>query len=77
LIHTFPAPKKTSAAVTILAQSPAIDVIGVGHADGSVRVVDFKMGEEIFDVKMEEGGIAGLSFRMGKWRRFGNCEVRS
>ncbi|KAJ9115237.1 hypothetical protein QFC20_001104 [Naganishia adeliensis] len=64
LIHTFPAPKKTSAAVTTLAQSPAIDVIGVGHADGSVRVVDFKMGEEIFDVKMEEGGIAGLSFRM-------------
>jgi U3 small nucleolar RNA-associated protein 21 len=66
LIHTFPAPKKTSAAVTTLAQSPAIDVIGVGHADGSVRVVDIKMGEEIFDVKMEEGGIAGLSFRMGK-----------
>ncbi|GHJ84709.1 hypothetical protein NliqN6_1111 [Naganishia liquefaciens] len=64
LIHTFPAPKKTSAAITILAQSPAIDVIGIGHADGTVRVVDIKLGEEIFDVKMEEGGIAGLSFRM-------------
>ncbi|KAJ9111344.1 hypothetical protein QFC19_001112 [Naganishia cerealis] len=41
-----------------------LDVIGVGHADGRVRVVDIKVGEEIFDVKMEEGGIAGLSFRM-------------
>ncbi|KAJ9115038.1 hypothetical protein QFC22_005366 [Naganishia vaughanmartiniae] len=64
LIHTFPPPKNTSAAVTTVAQSPAIDVIGVGHADGRVRVVDIKIGEEIFDVKMEEGGIAGLSFRM-------------
>ncbi|KAJ9104508.1 hypothetical protein QFC21_002004 [Naganishia friedmannii] len=64
LIHTFPPPKNTSAAVTTIAQSPAIDVIGVGHADGRVRVVDIKIGEEIFDVKMEEGGIAGLSFRM-------------
>lgn len=53
--------------MTTIAQSPAIDVIGVGHADGRVRVVDIKIGEEIFDVKMEEGGIAGLSFRMGEF----------
>ena len=67
-IHIFPALNPASPSpITILTQSPAIDVIAVGHLDGTVRVVDIKDGEEVLKVRMEGNtgeGIVGVAFRM-------------
>ncbi|KAL7423168.1 rRNA-processing protein utp21 [Cryptotrichosporon argae] len=63
LIHTFP-PTSSASSVTALVQSPALDVVGVGHLDGSVRVLDIRTGELVMSVKMEEGSITGVAFRM-------------
>ena len=70
LIHSYPHPNPTAAsAVTALAQSPAVDVIGVGYADGTIRVYDIKQAEMVMQMKMDEGGVTQLSFRMGASRR--------
>ena len=67
LIHTFSRPSTSSAlGISVLTQSPAVDVLGVGYQDGTIRIMDIRQGEDIFIFKMEEGGIAGLSFRMGE-----------
>lgn len=66
LIHVFDA--VSPAPVTVLAQSPAVDILGVGYQDGSLRIVDIRAGEDLFQLKMAEGGIAGMSFRMGEHR---------
>ena len=67
LIHTFnqSTPAFTSP-ITVLVQSPAVDVVGVGHLDGTIQVFDIRQGELVMQVKMEEGAITGLAFRMGK-----------
>jgi WD40 repeat protein len=69
-IHIFPALNPASPSpITTLTQSPAIDVIAVGHLDGTVRVVDIKDGEEVLKVRMEGNtgeGIVGVAFRMGE-----------
>jgi hypothetical protein len=67
LIHTFhnPLPKSPSP-ITMMVQSPAIDVVGVGYLDGSVRIWDIRQGELVMQVKMEEGSVTGLAFRMGE-----------
>ncbi|CDZ97730.1 WD repeat protein [Phaffia rhodozyma] len=71
LIHTFlPPPGVAPSPVTALVQSPAVDVIGVGFLDGTVRVTDLKMDEVVLKVRMDslgkegEGGIGAISFRM-------------
>jgi hypothetical protein len=67
LIHTFAAPSTSSSpGIAVLTQSPAVDVLGIGYQDGTIRIMDIRQGEDIFKFKMEEGGIAGLSFRMGE-----------
>lgn len=70
-IHIFPALNPASPSpITTLTQSPAIDVIAVGHLDGTVRVVDIKDGEEVLKVRMEGNtgeGIVGVVFRMGEY----------
>jgi WD40 repeat protein len=70
-IHIFPALNPASPSpITTLTQSPAIDVIAVGHLDGTVRVVDIKDGEEVLKVRMEGNtgeGIVGVAFRMGEY----------
>jgi len=66
LIHSYPHPNPSAAsAVTALAQSPAVDVIGIGYADGTIRVYDIKQAEMVMQMKMDEGGVTQLSFRMG------------
>ncbi|OCF33495.1 U3 small nucleolar RNA-associated protein 21 [Kwoniella heveanensis BCC8398] len=65
LIHTFPHPTPTSPSpVTTIVQSPAIDVVGVGYLDGSIRVLDIKHGDLVMQMKIEDGSVAGLAFRM-------------
>ena len=71
LIHSYPHPNPSApSAITALAQSPAVDVIGVGYADGTIRVYDIKQAELVMQMKMDEGGVTQLSFRMGAcWTR--------
>ncbi|ORY24304.1 putative WD-repeat protein [Naematelia encephala] len=65
LIHTFPHPTPSSAsAITALVQSPALDVIGVGYLDGTIHLFDIRQGELIMKMKMEEGSVTAMSFRM-------------
>ncbi|WVW84648.1 hypothetical protein I302_106682 [Kwoniella bestiolae CBS 10118] len=65
LIHTFSHPTPASASpITAIVQSPAIDVVGVGYTDGSVRILDIRQGDLVMQMKIEDGAVAGLSFRM-------------
>ncbi|WWC70746.1 uncharacterized protein I206_104697 [Kwoniella pini CBS 10737] len=65
LIHTFPHPTPASSSpVTAIVQSPAIDVVGVGYLDGVVRILDIRQGDLVMQMKIEDGAVAGLSFRM-------------
>jgi len=76
LIHTYPsAATSPPSPVTALAQSPAIDVVGVGYLDGTVRLMDIRQGELIMQVKMDDGPITALSFRMGRLKRNAKADV--
>ena len=67
LIHTFPHPSPaTASAITAVVQSPAIDVIGVGYLDGAVRIFDIRHGDLVMQVKMDDGQVTNVAFRMGK-----------
>lgn len=73
-IHKFPAsslltsPNGASPAqpITALAQSPAIDVIGVGFASGEISVYDVRADERLMRMFMQDGGIRALAFRNGE-----------
>jgi U3 small nucleolar RNA-associated protein 21 len=68
LIHTFTHPTPaTPSPITALIQAPAVDVVGIGYLDGTVRIFDIRQGELVLQVKMEDGGITALAFRMGKF----------
>lgn len=64
------------AAITALDQSPAIDVLAVGTADGRCALVDVRLGEELVSVRMggaafggvegEVEGITAIAFRAGE-----------
>ncbi|GAA6062774.1 hypothetical protein JCM10212_006887 [Sporobolomyces blumeae] len=67
-IHTFPSSSLLSSpsAITALAQSPAIDVLGVGFANGSCVLFDVRMGEVLGKVRLDGDGaglITGVAFR--------------
>ncbi|WVO12563.1 hypothetical protein L204_100167 [Cryptococcus depauperatus] len=65
LIHSFPHPTpQEPSAVTTIQQSPAIDVVGVGYANGTIQIQDIKHGELVMQMKNDDGGISGMSFRM-------------
>lgn len=55
----------SSVAITALAQSPAIDVVGVGFASGEISVYDIRMDERLLRMKMQDGAIRSLGFRSG------------
>ncbi|KAG8992095.1 hypothetical protein FRB90_001099, partial [Tulasnella sp. 427] len=57
-------PKSNSpCSITALAQSPAIDVIGLGFSTGEVSIYDVRTDERLMRMHMEGGGIRSLSFR--------------
>ncbi|BGP40594.1 rRNA-processing protein utp21 [Rhodotorula kratochvilovae] len=69
-IHTFPASSLAGSAspspVTALAQSPAIDVLGVGLANGACILFDVRLGEVLGKVRLEgegAGEVGGVAFR--------------
>ncbi|OCH93410.1 Utp21-domain-containing protein [Obba rivulosa] len=72
-IHTFPvsslltlpSPSRNTpmVAITALAQSPAIDVVGIGFSSGEISVYDVRSDERLMRMAMQDGGIKSLSFR--------------
>ncbi|WVQ82957.1 hypothetical protein IAT38_005093 [Cryptococcus sp. DSM 104549] len=65
MIHSFPHPTPSAPSeITTIVQSPAVDVVGVGYTDGAVRVLDIRQGDLVMQMKVEQGGITGLAFRM-------------
>ena len=49
--------------VTAIAQSPAIDVVSVGLADGRIVVRNIKFDETLFEFTQTDGAVTDLSFR--------------
>ncbi|OBZ69349.1 U3 small nucleolar RNA-associated protein 21 [Grifola frondosa] len=72
-IHSIPpkslltssAQSSSSNGITALAQSPAIDVIGVGFSSGEISVYDVRADERLMRMFMQDGGVRSLSFRTG------------
>jgi hypothetical protein len=52
--------------MTALAQSPAIDVIGIGFASGEISIYDIRADEKIMRIFVREGPVRALAFRGGK-----------
>lgn len=69
LLHSFPAPSSAVNPITTIVQSPALDVVAVGYLDGSIRIVDIKDGEMVMGMRMDQGSVTALSFRMGKFQQ--------
>ena len=59
-VHRFP---PLGAAVTALAQSPAVDVIAIGLDDSRIIVRNIKFDETLFEFTQHDGGVTDLSFR--------------
>ncbi|XP_047426369.1 WD repeat-containing protein 36 [Mugil cephalus] len=60
LLFTFPG---WSAGVTVLQQSPAVDVVGVGMATGCIIIHNIRLNEELMRFTQDWGPITTLSFR--------------
>ncbi|EMD38277.1 hypothetical protein CERSUDRAFT_113446 [Gelatoporia subvermispora B] len=50
-------------AITALAQSPAIDVVGIGFSTGEISVYDVRTDERLMKMSMQDGSIKSMSFR--------------
>uniref|UniRef100_A0A3Q2P0E8 WD repeat domain 36 n=1 Tax=Fundulus heteroclitus TaxID=8078 RepID=A0A3Q2P0E8_FUNHE len=62
LLFTFPG---WSAAVTVLQQSPAVDVVGVGTATGRIVIHNIRLDETLMSFTQDWGPISTLAFRTG------------
>eukprot|EP00850_Spirogloea_muscicola_P011774 SM000074S21684 [mRNA] locus=s74:433316:440174:+ [translate_table: standard] len=64
MVFEFAAPATSAAAVTCLVPSPALDVVGVGHANGAVCVLNIKYNEAVMEFRhTTPGAVTSLSFR--------------
>ena len=52
--------------MTALAQSPAIDVVGIGYASGEISIYDIRADQKIMRIFVREGPVRALAFRGGK-----------
>ena len=64
LIYTF---SGWGSAVLVVAQSPAVDVVGVGLESGGVVLHNLRYDESVMRFHQEWGPVTGLSFRTGGW----------
>ncbi|KAF9511143.1 hypothetical protein BS47DRAFT_1470832 [Hydnum rufescens UP504] len=53
----------TPSAITVLVQSPAIDIVGIGFASGEVSIYDIRADERLLCVSMDSGTISAVGFR--------------
>lgn len=60
LVYTFPG---WSAGVTVLQQSPAVDVVGVGTATGRIIVHNIRLDETLMTFTQDWGPVTALTFR--------------
>ncbi|EKX42395.1 hypothetical protein GUITHDRAFT_164167 [Guillardia theta CCMP2712] len=60
LVHQF---KSLESTVTCLSQSPAVDVVGVGLADGRILLRNIKFDETLMELEQADGSVNDLSFR--------------
>ncbi|XP_056602889.1 WD repeat-containing protein 36 [Triplophysa dalaica] len=60
LLYTFPG---WASAVTVLQQTPAVDVVGVGLATGQIIIHNIKIDETLMKFQQDWGPITALSFR--------------
>lgn len=60
LIHTFDG---FGSRVTVLEQAPAIDVVGIGLANGKIILLNLKVDRVLMEFSQEWGIVTGLSFR--------------
>lgn len=49
--------------ISAVAQSPAIDVVGLGFVSGEISVHDIRTDERLMRMRMDGGSIRGLAFR--------------
>ncbi|TNN23461.1 WD repeat-containing protein 36 [Liparis tanakae] len=54
-----------SAGVTVLQQSPAVDVVGVGTATGRIIIHNIRLDETLMSFTQDWGPITSLAFRTG------------
>jgi hypothetical protein len=52
--------------MTALAQSPAIDVVGIGFASGEISIYDIRANEKMMRIFVREGPVRALAFRGGR-----------
>ncbi|CAG04934.1 unnamed protein product, partial [Tetraodon nigroviridis] len=62
LLFTFPG---WSAGVTVLQQSPAVDVVGVGTATGRIIIHNIRLDETLMSFTQDWGPVTSLAFRTG------------
>ncbi|XP_076844467.1 WD repeat-containing protein 36 [Brachyhypopomus gauderio] len=60
LLYVFPG---WASAVTVLQQTPAIDVVGVGLASGQIIIHNIKFNETLMKFQQDWGPITAISFR--------------
>uniref|UniRef100_A0A1A8BDK5 WD repeat domain 36 n=1 Tax=Nothobranchius kadleci TaxID=1051664 RepID=A0A1A8BDK5_NOTKA len=60
LLYVFPG---WSAGVTVLQQSPAVDVVGVGMATGRIVIHNIRLDETLMSFTQDWGPISSLAFR--------------
>lgn len=60
LVHTF---NGFSHKITVLEQSPALDVVGVGLSNGKISLLNLKVDEILMEFNQDWGPVTGLSFR--------------
>lgn len=60
LIHTF---QGLSSKITVMEQSPALDVVAVGTANGKIILLNLKAEEILMEFTQEWGEVTGISFR--------------
>jgi U3 small nucleolar RNA-associated protein 21 len=62
LVHEFPANENFSSPIRVLEQSTAIDVIGVGMANGQIHLRNIKFDKVLCSFR-QSGQITALAFR--------------
>lgn len=62
-LQNLPSTSKSPSPVTVMVQSPAIDVIGIGFASGEIAIYDIRADERLMRIYMDGGAIRDLSFR--------------
>jgi U3 small nucleolar RNA-associated protein 21 len=60
LIHTY---SGFSSKITVLEQAPAVDVVGVGLANGKIVLLNLKVDVALMEFTQEWGAVTGISFR--------------